>query len=84
MNFKKNLNKLSNFNLQKGFWRIAIVLTPIWIIAFVPIVSDDWSEPEPAIIALVINPITVYFLMKWIIIPIIKWTLKGFDLDDEL
>lgn len=79
---KKAFNYFKNFNLKKGFWRIAIVLTPIWIIAFVPIVSDDWSEPKPTIIALVFNPITVYFLMKSIIIPIIKWTLKGFSDDN--
>lgn len=85
---KKAFNYLINFNFKEGFLRVAILATPIWIIYLK--INDDYMyyshsyskgyylTPETILYVVLINPITAYIFIRWIVIPPIKWMLKGF------
>ena len=93
MNFKKGFNYLTNFNFKKGFLRLALLATPIWIIGLWIYDNDfpqRWNSyqrkrvwnTEMIVFVVLVNPITAYIFMRWIVIPPIKWVLEGFSNND--
>lgn len=75
---EKVLTYLESPNFKEGFWRLALVTTPLYIIVLVIFQGFGFSET-----ILLVNPISLYFFMKWIVIPPSKWVLKGFTNDDK-
>ena len=81
MNIKKVYTYLISLNYEEGFLRLAVLATPFWII-YLGISEGFTLTPETISYVLVINPITAYIFIRWIVIPPIKWVLKGFSNND--
>ena len=96
MNFKKFFTNLRNINFEQGFLRLAVLATPIWLIFFWMYENKDIGKSKIefsdlthfgdflaiGIFYAFINPITFYIFTRWIVIPPIKWVLKGFSDND--